>query len=128
KDEQPKAVGNDDALRFRTAVAVSGIFGCAVGEPDGRRFGAGGHVDWLRLWRCSMRIRRRSRALARTSSTGMICSCSSRQAYQTKIANAPMRPTTASHQIYQIIAKPQTVAKNATVTPVGVFTGISIGW
>ena len=45
----------------------------------------GRHVDWLRLWRCSMRMRRRSRAFARTSSTGMMCSCSSRQAYQTKI-------------------------------------------
>src|SRR5205085_7699728 len=119
KDEQPKAVGNDDALRFRTAVAVSGIFGCAVGEPDGRRFGAGGQVDWLRLWRCSMRIRRRSRALARTSSTGMICSCSSRQAYQTSTAKAPIRPRMASHQMCQMMAKPHSEAKKATMTPVG---------
>ena len=73
-------------------------------------------------------MRRRSRALAITSSTGMICSCSSRHAYQTNTAKAPIRPTIASHQMYQMIAKPQTAAKKATITPVGVFNGISIGW
>ena len=34
----------------------------------------------------------------------------------------------ASHQMYQMSAKPQTEAKKATMTPVGVFKGISIGW
>ena len=75
-----------------------------------------------------MRMRLRSRALARTSSMGMMCSCSSRQAYHTSAAKAPIRPRIASHQMYQMMAKPQTVAKKATMTPVGVFTGISIGW
>ena len=75
-----------------------------------------------------MRMRRRSRAFALTSSTGMICSCSSRQAYQTKTAKAPIRPRIASHQMYQMMAKPQTEAKKAKMTPVGVFSGISIGW
>ena len=64
-----------------------------------------------------MRMRRRSRAFAPTSSTGMICSCSSCQAYQTKTANAPMSPRIASHQMYQMTAKPQTVAKKAQMTP-----------
>ena len=61
-----------------------------------------------------MRMRRRSRAFARTSSTGMMCSCSSRHAYQTKTAKAPIRPRIASHQMYQMTAKPQTEAKKAT--------------
>ena len=30
--------------------------------------------------------------------------------------------------MYQISAKPQTLAKKATITPVGVLSGISIGW
>ena len=39
-----------------------------------------------------------------------------------------MRPRIASHQMYQMMAKPQTEAKKATMMPVGVFNGISIGW
>ena len=38
-----------------------------------------------------------------------------------------MKPTIASHQMCQITAKPQTEAKKATMTPVGVLIGISIG-
>src|SRR5438552_15803538 len=112
EDEQPEAVWDDDALGLGPAVAEASVLGTAVGQADGGGFG--GHVDWLRCWRCSCRIRRRSRALAMTSSTGMMCSCSSRHAYQTSTAKAPMRPRSASHQMYQMIATPQTAAKMAT--------------
>jgi hypothetical protein len=60
QDEQPEAVGDDDALRLRPAVAEAGVFRAAVGQADGACFGC--HVDWLSWWRCSMRMRRRSRA------------------------------------------------------------------
>src|SRR4029079_13935560 len=103
-----------------------GIFRPVVGQADNGGF-LRAHVDWLTVWRCSIRMRRRSRAFAIPSSTGMICSCSSRHAYQTKFAKAPMRPRIASHQMYQMIANPQSAAKKATITPVGEFTGISIG-
>src|SRR5207342_1037125 len=125
--KQPKAVGNDDALGLRAAMTEAGILRAHVRESDRGCFADRAHVDWLRLWRCSMRMRRRSRAFSLTSSTGMTCSCSSRQAYQTKMANAPIRPRMASHQTYQMIAKPQTEAKKATMMPVGVLIGISIG-
>ncbi len=40
---------------------------------------------------------------------------------------ADQLPTTASHQMCQIRAKPMRVAKNALTKPVGLFFGISIG-
>ena len=79
---------------------------CAVLIPTGSACGdaPSGFAAARAHWRC-------------TSSTGMICSCSSRQAYQTKTAKAPIRPRIASHQMYQMTAKPQTEAKKATITP-----------
>ena len=38
QDEQPEAVGHDDALRFRPAMAEAGVFRAAVGQADGGCF------------------------------------------------------------------------------------------
>src|SRR6185369_5867783 len=127
EDEEPETVGDDDALGLGTAVAEAGVLRPAVGQADGCCLARHACCS-INVLRSSARIRRRSRAFVLTSSTGMICSFSSRQAYQTNIAKAPIRPRIASHQMYQITAKPQSEAKKATMTPVGVFTGISIGW
>ena len=40
QDEQPEAVGDDDALRFRPAMAKAGVFRALVGQADGRCFAA----------------------------------------------------------------------------------------
>ena len=48
------------ATDVRPAMAEAGILRPAVGEAYGGGFGR--HVDWLRLWRFSNRMRRRSRS------------------------------------------------------------------
>ena len=47
QDEQPEAIGDDDALRFRAAMAEAGVFGAVVGQADGRCFAAVLMSDWL---------------------------------------------------------------------------------
>ena len=67
----------------------------------------------------ALRVARFSRSMRATSSAGISSSCSSRHANTTKVANAPTKAATTSHQMCQISEKPMIVAKNAQMKPTG---------
>src|SRR5207248_9623269 len=123
EDEDPEAVGDDDAGRRRAAAAMAARErgrSCRGDRIDcGHR-----HAGCLRLMRA-----RSSCAISAAESS---CSRSSLQPNTSIAMAAPKTARIAIHQICQISAKPAAEAKNAITIPIGLLRGISIvsyiGW
>src|SRR5262249_55891042 len=78
------------------------------------------------LYSCA-RASRLARSIRSASSAWISNSDTSRHAKATNVTYAPASPSTASHQICQMSAKPVMVAKNAVTNPVALLRGISKG-
>src|SRR6202020_1036893 len=132
EEKDPEAIADNDAFRYRVGVIQSDcgraprLLAPAVAVVRARLRGR--HERASAPTGASPRAWRLARSMRATSSAGISYSVRSRQAKTTKVAKAPSKATTASHQICQIMPKPPNVAKKAQTKPVGLFLGISIAW
>src|SRR5262245_12057515 len=129
EQKDPEAEADDDALRGRTRLAVTGCFDspmprdCERGR-SGRHQCRSTHAGFS--CKASVRAARFARSMRATSSTGITLSDTSRQANTTNVAYAPTRPSAAIHQMCQMSAKPTTMANTDVTKPVGELRGTSM--
>ena len=129
--EDPEAVGDDDALRRSVRRLLGERLGVAAdkrtsaaGDPARVRLRPGAHESGLSVRSAASRAARLARSTLATVAAGIASSCSSRQATTTNTAQAPTKATATSHQMCQISAKPMMVEKKAQMKPAELLRGM----
>ena len=135
--EDPEAVGDDDALGCAVSVLLGERGGvgvaadrgqAATGDAPGIGLRAGGHEAGLSVGSAASRAARLARSMLATVAAGIASSCSSRQATTTNTPQAQTKATTTSHQMCQISAKPIVAEKNAQMKPAALLRGMWMSW
>src|SRR6185369_3791179 len=129
--EDPEAVGDDDALGGAVRPLLSERCGVGMGAADphgagGQDVRVGAHEAGLSVGSAAARAARLARSTLAMVAAEIASSCSSRQATTTNTAHAPTKAAITSHQMCQISAKPMMVEKKAQMNPAALLRGMWI--